>query len=444
MNYQQAEEYLVSYTDYEKVGMPHDPAFYDLRRVYELMARLGNPHLKAKSVHIAGTKGKGSTAAMVASVLKAAGYNTGLYTSPHLHTWRERIRVNGELISEEQFVSIVERVKPEVEAVNSRARYGQITTFELLTALAFAYFAQEKADFQVMEVGLGGKYDATNIILPEVCIITSISYDHTDVLGKTLTLIATEKAGIIKPGSIVVTSPQPEEAFAVIEKKCADQKAKLIRVGTDVTYQGISFNLDRQTLEVKGRLGSYEISIPLLGDFQLINAAAAVAALEVLVEKGFNISKGSIINGLEQVDWPGRFQVLSRHPLLVADGAHNADSAQKLRQALERYLKFNRAILIIGASNDKDIAGIAAELAPVFKQVIVTRAHHPRVMAAERIITEFSQHGLEIRTAENVAEALKLALSQAGADDLVCATGSLFVVAEAIEAANKLGLTVKK
>ncbi|NIQ75418.1 MAG: bifunctional folylpolyglutamate synthase/dihydrofolate synthase, partial [Gammaproteobacteria bacterium] len=175
MNYQQAEDYIFSYTDYEKTPMPHDPAFYDLRRVEELLARLGNPHLAAKSVHIAGTKGKGSVAAMVASALSLAGYTTGLYTSPHLHTWRERMRVGGELISEEEFVALVGRLKPEVEAVNRKATYGQLTTFELLTALGFAFFKLKGAEFQVLEVGMGGTFDATNVITPEVCIITSIS-----------------------------------------------------------------------------------------------------------------------------------------------------------------------------------------------------------------------------------------------------------------------------
>jgi len=442
MNYQQAEDYIFSYTDYEKVGMPHDPAFYDLRRVDELLARLGNPHLKAKSVHIAGTKGKGSTAAMVASALQTSGYTTGLYTSPHLHTWRERMRVNGEIITEEEFVALVERVKTEVEAVNRKATDGQLTTFELLTALAFDYFNTKSVDFQVLEVGLGGKYDATNIIVPEVCIITSISYDHTDVLGNTLTKIATEKAGIIKPGSIVVVSPQTEEAFKVIEATSVKQGAKLVRVGSDVTWQGLSFNLEGQLLQVKGRLGSYKLSIPLLGEFQLENAAAAVAALEVLAEKGFNISSDDIINGLARVSWPGRFQILSRHPILVADGAHNPYSAQKLRESLEHYLDFDRAILVIGASNDKDIVGIVSELAPLFDKVVVTNAHHPRTMTMTRIVDEFRKHGIEAQTAETVPAAIDLALSQAGDRDLVCATGSLFVVAEAIEHANKLRLAV--
>jgi len=441
MNYQQALDYIDSYTDYEKVGMPHDPAFYDLRRVDELLSYLGNPHLKAGSVHIAGTNGKGSVAAMVASVLSACGYTTGLYTSPHLHTWRERIRVNGELISEAELAALVERVKPEVEAVNQRATYGQLTTFELLTVLAFTHFDLKRADFQVLEVGLGGKYDATNVITPEVCIITSISFDHTEVLGNSLAEIATEKAGIIKPGSIVVVSPQLDEVARVLEETCKSCRAPLVTVGNDVTWRSLGSDLNGQQLQVEGRLGSYELSIPLIGQHQLDNAATAVAALEVLAERGFDISRDSITNGLARVDWPGRLQILSHHPLIVADGAHNPDSARRLKQSLEQYFDFDRAILVIGTSVDKDIAGIVSELFPLFDKVIVTSSHHPRAMALAPIVAEFVGHGVETQLTDGVASALSLALTLAGDRDLICVTGSLFVVAEAIEQANRLGLT---
>ncbi len=439
MDYQQALAYIFSYTDYEKVSMPHDPAFYDLRRVDELLARLGNPHLGARSVHIAGTNGKGSTAAMIASALIASGYTTGLYTSPHLLTWRERIRVNGELISEAELVALVERLKPEVEAVNQKATYGQLTTFELLTALGLAHFKLKGVDFQVLEVGLGGKFDATNVIQPEVCIITSISFDHTEVLGNSLAEIAAEKAGIIKPGCVVVTSPQPDEVVRVIEETCLNYGVELVRVGSDVTWQGLSSNLNRQLFQVKGRLGNYELSIPLLGDYQLGNAATAVAALEVLAGKGFNISRDSIVSGLAQVGWPGRFQILSHHPLLIVDGAHNPDSARRLKQSLEQYLDFDRAVLVIGVSSDKDVAGIVSALAPIFDKVIITRSHHPRAMALPLLKAEFRRHGVEAQAVNTISEALSLALALAGVRDLVCVAGSLFVVAEAIEQASIQG-----
>jgi len=433
MNYQEAIDYLSSYTDYEKVPMPHDPAFYDLRRVDEILAQIGNPHLKARSVHITGTNGKGSTAAMMASVLTLSGYTTGLYTSPHLHSWRERIRVNDKLISEEELAALMTRLQPDFEEVNRRATYGQLTTFELLTTLAFAYFGHKEAGFQVLEVGMGGKFDATSVITPEVCIITSISLDHTEVLGDSLTKIAAEKAAIIKPGATVVLSPQPDEADKIIAETCLSRGAELIRVGNDVTWESLDFDLNGQGLRVKGRMNSYELSIPLLGRHQLDNAATAVAVLEVLAGKGFHISRESITKGLEQVKWPGRLQILSRKPLTLVDGAHNPDAARKLVEFIKQYLNFDRAILIIGVSEDKDIASITPELSHHFNTVIVTRSHHPRSMPPERIAAEFGKHGVEAKQTGDISEALSLAQSLASHEDLICIAGSLFVVAEAIE-----------
>ena len=441
--YQQALDYIYSFIDYEREPRPRDAVHYDLRRVEELLARLGNPHLRAKTVHIAGSKGKGSVAAMMASALTASGYTTGLFTSPHLHIFNERIKVDNRLISDEELVSLVEKVKPEVAAVNEKAAYGQLTTFELMTALAFTCFGVRGVDFQVIEVGLGGRLDATNIIQPEVSIITSISFDHTEVLGNTLAEITTEKAGIIKPGSVVVTSPKVDEVAKIIEETCLALKSELVKVGSDVTWQRLGFDTNRQSLRVKGRLGSYQLSIQLLGQHQLENAATAVAALEVLAEKGFHISSDSIISGLAQVNWPGRLQVLNRHPLVVVDGAHNPDSARKLRQSLEQYFDFDRAVLIIGTSADKDVAGIVSELVPLFDIVIATHSIHPRAMATSAVVAELGRQGVEAQATDDISAALPLALTLAGDNDLICVTGSLFVVAEAIEQAQKLGLTVK-
>ncbi|MDZ4230915.1 MAG: Mur ligase family protein, partial [Dehalococcoidales bacterium] len=316
--------------------------------------------------------------------------------------------------------------------------YGRLTTFELITALGFAYFEQKEADIQVIEVGLGGRLDATNLVQPDVCVFTSISYDHTDVLGDTLTEIASEKAGIIKPGTVVVTSPQTEEAARVIERACLAADARLVRVGSDVTWQGLGFDSSQQSFQVKGRLGSYQLSIPLLGQHQLQNTATAVAALEVLMEKGLSVSGDNLSGGLARVNWPGRLQVLGRHPLVVVDGAHNPDSARKLRLALEQYFDFDRAILIFGASSDKNIAGIVAELAPLFDEVIATHSIHPRAMPTASVVAEFSRQGVTAQATEDISAALPLALAMAGEKDLICVTGSLFVVAGAIEQAERL------
>src|SRR3990172_6138982 len=306
--YQEALDYIYSFVDYERQPRPRDAVHYDLRRMDELFARVGNPHLKARTVHITGSKGKGSTAAMIASALTACGHTTGLYTSPHLHVFNERMRVNDKLISDQEVVTLVDRLKPEVTAVNEKATYGKLTTFEVITALGFLFFELKKVDFQVIEVGLGGRLDATNVVKPEVCIITSISLEHTEVLGNTMAEIATEKSGIIKPGCVAVISPQADEAKQVIEKACRDIGVKLIQVGRDVTWQPLDFDTRQQLLKAKGRLGNYEVSIPLLGQYQLENAETAVAALEVLMEKESRITKKSISKGLAQVSWPGRLQ----------------------------------------------------------------------------------------------------------------------------------------
>ncbi|MGP8079992.1 MAG: bifunctional folylpolyglutamate synthase/dihydrofolate synthase [Dehalococcoidales bacterium] len=438
--FDQALDFIYSFIDYEKKRDPHVKITWDLKRVDLLLDKLGNPHLKSKTVHIAGSKGKGSVAAMIASVLTKAGYTTGLYTSPHLHFFNERIRVNNRLISNDEIVELMAKIKPAVEEVNKEALYGLLTTFEVTTVLGFCYFAQKKVDFQVIEVGLGGRLDSTNVVQPDVCVITPISYEHTDILGKTLTLIATEKSGIIKKGSIVVSSPQTAEADAAIALACRRQGATLISVGKEVTYESTKFDDTQQSFMVNGRLGNYELTIPLLGEYQLSNAATAVAALEVLVEKGNAIPPKSIVQGMKEVDWEGRLQVLNRHPLVVADGAHNQDSAHKLRQALAQYFKFEKTVLIIGMSSDKDLAGIVAELAPIFPQVIVTKSQHPRAMDTRPIAEEFMKYGISARQTDDISVAMPLALSLAGEKDMVCITGSLFVAAGAIEQVVALGL----
>jgi dihydrofolate synthase / folylpolyglutamate synthase len=433
MNYKQALDYIYGHTNYEAVPRPHAEDNYDLRRLYEILELLGNPHTRARSLHIAGTNGKGSTAAMLAAVLQEAGYITGLYTSPHLVTTRERIKVNGQMITEDELASIMTRLQPVIESVNQRATYGRLTVFEILTVLGFLYFAENKCEIQVMEVGMGGRFDATNVILPEVCLITSISFDHTAILGNTLTLIATEKCGIIKPGCTVISHPQADEADRVIQDTCRQQHVRLIRVGRDVKCRSLSHNYERQEMEITGRLDQYHITIPLLGQYQMDNTAAVVAALEILQERGYHISKEHILRGLAKVTFPGRMNILSRHPLIVADGGHNPGAAHNLKQALLEYFHPEKTILVIGISSDKDIPGIINELSPVFNTVISTRADSPRSAKPEFVAAEFGRHGLQATTCPSVASALAEAKRIAGEKDLICVTGSLYVVGEALE-----------
>ena len=429
MNYKEAVDWILGLTDYERIhGALYSEADFDLRRMEQLLGRLRNPHVGSRSIHIAGSKGKGSTAAMIASSIRVAGFPVGLFTSPHLHTIRERISADGMQITEAELIYLVDRLIPEVDAVNANAQYGQLTTFEVLAALAFMFFREKKVDYQVVEVGLGGRLDATNVLVPEVCVITSISPDHMAILGDTIEKIAAEKAGIIKEGVTVVCAPQQPGAMRVIESVCKEKNAELIRIGRDVTWQSKGYNLYGQSFGIKGRLGSYDLTIPLLGEHQMVNAATAVAVLELL-----DISEQRIVDGFINVDWPGRMEVLGRRPLLVVDGAHNVDSANKLVHTLKQYFRNHRLILIFGVSADKDVDGIIDALAPACGEVIVTRSRHPRYAAPVQLAAGFARHGLPVRqcvdTAEAVAEALKIA--QKG--DLICATGSLFIVAEVIE-----------
>jgi dihydrofolate synthase/folylpolyglutamate synthase len=288
-------------------------------------------------------------------------------------------------------------------------------------------------EFQVLEVGLGGRLDATNVTKAIVCIITSISLDHTQILGNSLEEIAREKAGIIKPGCWVVLSPQPEEAASVITGICREKEAKVVQVGKDVTWHEIEGDLCHQSLVIAGRKNDYQVSIPLLGDFQLENAATAVAALEVLVSAGFAISAADIAQGLAQVKWPGRFQILQQHPTVLVDGAHNVASMKRLVHNIKAYFTHKRIFLVFGTSCDKDIPGIINELVPLSPQVIVTQASHSRAAPASTLVAEFSKRGIEPEIKETVTKAISHALSRADRTDVICVTGSLFVVAQALD-----------
>jgi len=434
LNYSQAEEYLNSFTNYEQIpGISYVQPGYSLKHVEELLNRMGNPQLAARTIHIAGTKGKGSVSAMIAQVLSSSGYKTGLYTSPHFHTLRERISIDGSLISEAEFAAAMAEIKPFIESMRKDTVFRQLTYFEALTALAFAYFKKKQVDFQVLEVGLGGRLDATNVARPIICIITPISLDHTQILGNSLEEIAREKAGIIKPGCWVVLSPQPEEAASVISDICREKEAKVVQVGKDITWHKIGGDLSPQSLVIEGRRNNYQVSIPLSGDFQLENAASAVAALEVLGSAGFAISTADIARGLARVKWPGRFHILQEYPTVLVDGAHNMASIKRLVANIKGYFAHKRIFLVFGTSCDKDIPGIINELVPLSPQVIVTRAAHSRAAPLSTLVAEFRKQGIELEIRETVTEAISRALSRADKTDLICVTGSLFVVAEALD-----------
>ncbi len=430
MNYRQALRYMYSLTDYEKRGFAaYAPEFYSLDRVHRLLALLGDPQCSFQSVHIAGTKGKGSTAAMVESVLRAGGHRTGLYTSPHLHTFRERIQVCGTLIPESELVRLVEQIRPHT------AHVPRITTFEFMTALALTWFSEQGVEWCVLEVGLGGRLDATNVVTPAVAVITSLSYDHMAVLGDTLAEIAAEKAGIIKAGVPVVSAPQPAEALAVIEETCQLQGATLTLVGRDWIWAAGKSDPHGQAFSLyHGQERLEQLWLPLLGEHQLVNAATALATLWLLQERGANLDLAAIRRGLRDVRWPGRLQILGAAPFVVADSAHNGDSARKLMAALREHLAYRNLIIVLGVSADHATPGLLQALLSDAKRVVATRARHPRAADPAWLQARAAELGFTVETSPSVAEALDLALGVANPEDLICCTGSVFVAAEAIEA----------
>jgi len=432
LTYKDALDYIYSFTDYEKkISYLYAPETFDLARVEKLLALLDNPHLHFKSIHIAGTKGKGSVAAMSESILRAAGYRTGLYTSPHLHTFRERIQVDGRLIPEETVASLIERLQPLVSQIEG------ITTFEIMTALGFLHFAEQGVELAVLEVGMGGRLDATNVVKPLVAVITSLSYDHTQILGETLPLIAREKAGIIKHKACVVSAPQAPEAMAVIEEVCREQDAELTVIGRDWTWEAGEANLEGQWFGVTSneeRATRNRFWIPLLGKHQLDNATVVVATVEKLRRRGINVPESSVREGLRQVRWPGRLEILGREPWVVVDGAHNGDSTRKLVAAIGELFPQRRLILVFGALMGHSVSDMLDALLPAADEVILTRTNRLRAVATSDLLREVHVRHREAEMTETMTDALERALALASPSDLICATGSLSVVGEAREA----------
>ncbi|HCK66650.1 MAG TPA: bifunctional folylpolyglutamate synthase/dihydrofolate synthase [Anaerolineae bacterium] len=417
--YNQALDYLYSFVDYSlKHSSELAKADFHLDRMFALMESMGNPQKKYPIIHVAGTKGKGSVSALCASALKAAGYKTGLYTSPHLLDFVERIQIDGEPISHKQLVELVDEIKPHV------AKIEKLTTFEITTALAFLAFAKYNVTAAVFEVGLGGRLDATNIVTPNVSVITSLSYDHTAVLGNTLTLIAGEKAGIIKKNIPVVSSPQKDEALEVILRVVKSLDSEFTLVGKDVKFEFVESSLSGQRLQVEG----LKLDIPLLGKHQIENAVTAYTALK---KSGIKISDEQIQDGFANVKWRARFEIARLNPTVIFDSAHNEDSFVRLSQTLEEHFPNQKVYLIFGASEDKNILNMFAALKPKIEKIIATKADHPRALEAERILELAEQAEIKSEAVTPVKEALKRALELSSKDgSIVLSAGSMFVTAE--------------
>ena len=443
LEYQESIDHLLSLIDFERQAdhrAPRQKQIFDLRRMQILLDQLGNPHHSPATIHIAGTKGKGSTAAYCDSILTIAGFNTGFFSSPHLHSFCERIRRDSKPITKHKFASLVEHIWPYQQKISADHSVGPISLFEFMTAMAFTCFNEDSVEFQTIEVGLGGRLDATNVVNPQVSIITSISLDHTEILGNTLSEIALEKSGIIKSGVPVVIAPQEPEALNVILSKCKELKCLPVILQQDITWSLESRSPIDQSAIIHGRLGDYPVNIPLIGSHQLENAACAIAALEIVVEKGYSITVDTISKGIAKAFWPCRMELLTQSPLTMADGAHNPASMRLLLESLPKHLDFDQVSLIVGFSRDKQVAEMVDILSDMEPNVYATRSRHPRSVPVDSLCDLFLQRGLKyVKGFDDVKSASELSLKEAKSNDLILATGSLFIAAELRE--TILGIT---
>ncbi|MCM8711634.1 bifunctional folylpolyglutamate synthase/dihydrofolate synthase [Clostridium sp. SYSU_GA19001] len=420
MNYNEAMNYIKNTA---KFGSK-----YGLERTEKILELLGNPHKKLKCIHIAGTNGKGSTTAMITEILKEAGYKVGMYISPYLEEFEERIQINGENIAKNDLSFSVTAVSKAVDEVVSLG-YEHPTEFEIITCTMFYYFYLHKVDYAVVEVGLGGRLDSTNVITPILSIITSISYDHMNILGDTLSKIAYEKAGIIKYSVPLVLSPQEEESLKVIRNICIEKNAKLVEVSKDsAKLKEVSDYM--QHLIINTEKDSYDIYLSLLGKHQIQNCATVIYAAEELALQGLQIRKEHIINGLKKVKWPGRLEMMSRKPLVVIDGAHNIDGIKKLAESIDTYFNYEKLILILGILADKQIKEMIDIIAPKAFKIIAVTPHSDRGELAEELAYAISLVNPSVEVIEDYEAAYNTAKTYCTENDLLLISGSLYMIGD--------------
>ncbi|MBU4406239.1 MAG: bifunctional folylpolyglutamate synthase/dihydrofolate synthase [Candidatus Altiarchaeota archaeon] len=418
MNYMQAVAFLY--------GLRESRVKLRLEHTRELLSMLGNPESKLRFVHVAGTNGKGSVCAMVSSVLSCEGYRTGLFISPHLNRFEERISIDGVFIGEDEVVALVERVMPFVDEMKESGRGP--TFFEVVTAMALSYFAEKNADIVVLEVGLGGRLDATNVVEPIVSVITNIALDHQRLLGNSIEEIAREKAGIVKRGGILVTGAEGN-SLDIIREECARNNSELVLVGKDIRYEKVNSSGEGQKFRLNGICDYGELGIPLLGEHQIFNAAVAVGAIEALKKRGVSVDEKSVRQGLEEAAWPGRLEIVRKDPLVILDGAHNPAGIRALKKCMEGF-DYERLILVIGISKGKAVPEMVGEISALADIIIVTR-FEGNSTEPELIAEEFTSGGKDVVIKNKIPNAVSYAVDEARDEDLVLITGSLFTVGEA-------------
>lgn len=430
MDYEQAVEYLDSLT---KFGIK-----FGLERITALSHAFGNPHLALRVIHVGGTNGKGSTATFAASILQEAGYRVGLYLSPYVHDLRERIQINGRMIPKQDFADIISEIQPLADDM-AATDMGAVTEFEVKTMAAYLYFARQQVDFAVMEVGMGGRFDATNIVEPLVAVITNVSLDHMERLGDTTEKIAREKAGIIKTGTVLVTAVEDEAAWRVILKRAHEVGAEVWRVMSSQSNNSGSPSGDLQirylTKGERFSLRGGEIQVVglrpgLAGQFQHANAATAVAAICAMTRYEVRVSESAVRSGVANAYIPGRLEVLQDNPKLVIDGAHNADAARILAAAIRDNFDYARLILVAGMLKTHSPEGFLTEIGPMASKIVATQSLWPLALPADDLAEEARKHCSDVRVVESVPEAVETALGMAEAGDLVLVTGSFYTIGE--------------
>jgi dihydrofolate synthase/folylpolyglutamate synthase len=433
MSYSDAVRYL--YALGRELASPRQARVqkFDLQNISTLAELMGHLERRSPCVQIAGTNGKGSTAAMLESILRATGLHTGLYTSPHLERINERMRIDGEPISDADFAASFDRVRQTIEsAMASGALAAHPTFFECLTAMAFDAFAQAGVEFAVYEVGMGGRLDATSVVIPEVAVVTQIDFDHEAYLGHSLEEIAREKAGIIKPNATVVSAAERPEARTVIAQRCEQQRARLFELDGlwNISELQAKDGFYRVRAEWFRNNSIVDLSLPLAGKFQVRNALTAAATAGILAERGFSIDWRAVERGIANVRWPGRLDRISEHPAIFLDGAHNPAAARELSSFWDENLAKRRIILIYGAMRDKAVDEIAGLLFPRAAHVILTQPHQSRAISVEVLSQIASHHAANCESVSDSTDAINRALALASPDDAIFVTGSLYLVGE--------------
>jgi len=452
-SYEEALAFLYKAIDYEKlISYQYNASTFSLDRMVKMLEYAGNPHKSFPSIHITGTKGKGSTAIMMSIILEHAGLVSGLFTSPHLVDLKERIQINHQNMSEEEFACVLNDIRPYIQHLRDTEPSASPTFFEILTAVAMLYFKKKQVNMAVLEVGLGGRLDSTNVVMPQVSVITNVGLDHTAILGNTLSSIAYEKAGIIKQGVPVVSAVEVPEALSVIEKTCKEKNARLYLLGRDIWIsecgmRNADLPLNPKVPNPKSERGlmctiktwrhTYpEIFLPLIGAHQAKNCALVLGALEIMREQGtISIDDETIRNALAHVHCPARVEVIEKNPLIILDYAHTVDSMKFLRESLVGNFTFNKLILILGFAQDKDLDNILNEIVTVGDAIIVTRSKNPRAAPPEDLYQRIERLcGKQSKITDNTQDAVIAAKRMASKEDLICITGSAYVAGEAMQA----------